>query len=51
MGKAGVAIDRLMVLPQGTVPKTPSGKIQRYRCREMLAADRFESVQTIELSR
>ena len=51
MSKAGVVIDRCMALPRGAVPKTPSGKIQRYRCREMLAADRFESVRTVELSR
>jgi fatty-acyl-CoA synthase len=51
MSKAGVVIDRFLVLPKGTVPKTPSGKIQRYRCRELLAADRLESVRTIELSR
>lgn len=51
MSKAGVVIDRCMALPKGAVPKTPSGKIQRYRCREMLSADRFESVRTVELSR
>jgi acyl-CoA synthetase (AMP-forming)/AMP-acid ligase II len=29
-------VDRLLV-PRGQLPKTPSGKIQRYRCREIAA--------------
>jgi fatty-acyl-CoA synthase len=48
MSKAAVALDACVFLPRGAVPKTPSGKIQRYRCREMLGAGRFEPVRTVE---
>ena len=33
---AGLSLDEVVVLPQGAFPKTPSGKVQRYRCREIL---------------
>lgn len=36
--QAGLSIHRFVFLPRGAFPKTPSGKVQRYRCRE-LAAD------------
>jgi fatty-acyl-CoA synthase len=32
---AGAAIDRCIFVPRGTLPKTPSGKVQRFRCREL----------------
>jgi fatty-acyl-CoA synthase len=34
---AGVRIDECVFLPHGRLPKTPSGKLQRFRCREMIA--------------
>ncbi|MGK5637859.1 AMP-binding protein [Streptomyces sp. URMC 126] len=34
--KAGVALDECLFLPRGVLPKTPSGKIQRFRCRALL---------------
>ncbi|MFD8939810.1 AMP-binding protein [Streptomyces sp. NPDC059578] len=34
--KAGVALSECLFLPPGTLPKTPSGKIQRFRCQEMI---------------
>jgi fatty-acyl-CoA synthase len=32
----GLAIDEFIFLPIGTFPKTPSGKVQRYRCRHLV---------------
>jgi fatty-acyl-CoA synthase len=32
---AGVGIDECLFLPKGRLPKTPSGKVQRFRCREL----------------
>jgi acyl-CoA synthetase (AMP-forming)/AMP-acid ligase II len=50
MGKAAVTLNRCVFLSKGALPKTPSGKIQRYRCREMLAQARFEPLQTVDLT-
>jgi acyl-CoA synthetase (AMP-forming)/AMP-acid ligase II len=50
MSKAAVALDRCVFLAKGAVPKTPSGKIQRYRCRLMLSTDEFEPVHTVDLA-
>lgn len=50
MSKAAVALDRCVFLGRGAVPKTPSGKIQRYRCRLMLDTGQFEPVETIDLA-
>lgn len=36
MARAGLPIDDVLFLDRGAFPKTPSGKIQRYRCRELL---------------
>lgn len=49
MAKAAVALDTCVVLQKGSLPKTPSGKIQRHRCRQMLDTGRFEPLATIEL--
>jgi fatty-acyl-CoA synthase len=50
MRKAAVALDECILLPRGALPKTPSGKIQRYRCRMLLAAGRLTPVATIDLA-
>ncbi|MFL6130081.1 MAG: AMP-binding protein [Mycobacteriales bacterium] len=50
MSKAAVALDRCVFLAKGAVPKTPSGKIQRYRCRLMLDTGGFQPVQTVDLA-
>jgi acyl-CoA synthetase (AMP-forming)/AMP-acid ligase II len=34
---AGLSLDEVVFLPRGAFPKTPSGKAQRYRCREILS--------------
>ena len=40
-----------MLLGRGAVPKTPSGKIQRYRCRLMLDTGQFAPIEIVELWR
>jgi fatty-acyl-CoA synthase len=35
---AGVLIDECVFVPRGRLPKTPSGKVQRFRCRELAAS-------------
>jgi fatty-acyl-CoA synthase len=50
MSKAAVALDRCVFLAKGAVPKTPSGKIQRYRCRLMLSTGEFQPVHTVDLA-
>jgi acyl-CoA synthetase (AMP-forming)/AMP-acid ligase II len=34
---AGIAINECLFLARGQLPKTPSGKLQRFRCREIAA--------------
>jgi fatty-acyl-CoA synthase len=34
----GVQVDECLIVAQRSIPKTPSGKIQRFRARELLAA-------------
>jgi acyl-CoA synthetase (AMP-forming)/AMP-acid ligase II len=36
METEGLPVDELVFLPTGTFPMTPSGKVQRYRCRELV---------------
>ncbi len=38
MSAGGVRVDECIILPRGTLPKTPSGKIQRFRCRELVSS-------------
>jgi fatty-acyl-CoA synthase len=47
MSKAGVGLGECVFMPKGGLPKTPSGKIQRFRCRQMLTADTFEPVARV----
>lgn len=49
MSKAAVPLDECLFLKKGTLPKTPSGKIQRYRCRQLLEGLRLVPTATIEL--
>ena len=35
MEQGGLLIDHFVFLPRDSFPKTPSGKVQRYRCREI----------------
>jgi fatty-acyl-CoA synthase len=47
--KAGVVLDECMFLARGALPKTPSGKIQRFRCRQLVASELLEPVARVEL--
>jgi fatty-acyl-CoA synthase len=47
--KAGVLIDECVFLPRGALPKTPSGKIQRFRCRQMLAGEELDPLERVAL--
>lgn len=49
MAKAAVAIDECVFLDRDTLPKTPSGKIQRHRCHALIQAGSFEPLATIRL--
>jgi fatty-acyl-CoA synthase len=49
MAKAAVALDECVFLRHNSLPKTPSGKIQRHRCRQLLDAGRFEPLATVTL--
>ncbi|KUJ69336.1 AMP-binding enzyme [Streptomyces albus subsp. albus] len=46
--RSGVALAACLFLPRGTLPKTPSGKIQHHRCRAMLADGSVEPLATVE---
>lgn len=50
MQKAAVTLGDCRFLEKGALPKTPSGKIQRYRCRQMLDAGLVEPMATVDLS-
>jgi fatty-acyl-CoA synthase len=50
MDKAGVALAQCLFVPKGTLPKTPSGKIQRFQCRQLVEQRALEPVAQIVLS-
>lgn len=50
MRKAGVALSECLFLPRGTLPRTPSGKIQRFRCQEMIEDSGLRPLARIDLS-
>ncbi|MEV6839437.1 AMP-binding protein [Streptomyces sp. NPDC051133] len=45
--KAGVALAECLFLARGVLPKTPSGKIQRFRCRALLDDGRLAPVARV----
>ncbi|SCL29771.1 AMP-binding protein [Micromonospora inyonensis] len=47
MTKAGVPLAECVFLEKGTLPKTPSGKIQRFRCRTLLASDAWRPLARV----
>ncbi|MFL5884144.1 MAG: AMP-binding protein, partial [Thermoleophilaceae bacterium] len=47
--KAGITISECIVLARGTMPKTPSGKVQRFRCRQLLSDGDLEAVARVPL--
>ncbi len=50
MAKGAIVLDRCLFLEKGTLPKTPSGKIQRYRCRQLLDSGRLAAVADIDMA-
>jgi len=44
---AAARIDECVFVPRRTLPKTPSGKIQRFRCRELLTSDETEPIARV----
>jgi fatty-acyl-CoA synthase len=49
MAKAAVCLDQCVFLALGSLPKTPSGKIQRRRCVQLLESGRLVPLATVEL--
>jgi acyl-CoA synthetase (AMP-forming)/AMP-acid ligase II len=47
--KAGITLSECIVLERGTMPKTPSGKVQRFRCRQLLSNGDLRAVATVSL--
>ncbi len=47
--KAGVDLDECVFLEKGALPKTPTGKIQRFRCRHLLEQGNVSAVGRVEL--
>ena len=47
LAKAGVALDECVFLRKGRLPKTPSGKIQRHRARQLLDVGRLEPIAVV----
>lgn len=46
--KSGIALAEVVFLPRGVLPKTPSGKIQRFRCRALLDDGTVEPLARVE---
>ena len=40
----GLALDRIMLVRSGTIPKTSSGKVQRNACREIFLSGEFKTL-------
>jgi len=47
--KAGVLLDECIFLPRGALPKTPSGKIQRFRCRHLIVTEGLAPLERVRL--
>jgi fatty-acyl-CoA synthase len=39
VSRAGVRVRETVFVARGALPKTPSGKVQRFRCRELATAE------------
>ena len=49
--KGGLLLDECVFVPRGSLPKTPSGKIQRFRCQHLVASDALEPTSRVQLRR
>lgn len=45
--KVGLSLSECLFVRRGVLPKTPSGKLQRFRCRALLAEDRFDPLARV----
>ena len=45
--RAGVNLSECVFLEKGALPKTPTGKVQRFRCRQLLEAERLDPLARI----
>lgn len=48
--KAGVNLSECVFLAKGVLPKTPTGKVQRFRCRELLLSGRLPALRRVSTS-
>jgi fatty-acyl-CoA synthase len=48
--KAGVNLSECVFLEKGALPKTPTGKVQRFRCRELLVSGRLSPLRRVATS-
>jgi fatty-acyl-CoA synthase len=44
-GHSGISVHECIFVPSGTLPKTPSGKIQRHRCRGLATSPRRDLIR------
>lgn len=49
--KAGILLDECIFLTKGALPKTPSGKIQRFRCRQLVVTENLTPLARVRLRR
>jgi fatty-acyl-CoA synthase len=49
--KSGIGLNECVVVERGSIPKTASGKIQRFRCRALLANGDLEAVARVPIRR
>jgi acyl-CoA synthetase (AMP-forming)/AMP-acid ligase II len=47
----GVTLDECLFLARGSLPKTPSGKVQRFRCRELATDAPPDTVRRVRTRR
>jgi fatty-acyl-CoA synthase len=45
LADSGISVHECIFVPSGTLPKTPSGKIQRHRCLALAASARSDLIR------
>jgi fatty-acyl-CoA synthase len=45
--RGGVGLDQCLFVARGTLPKTPSGKVQRFACRQLIARERLDPIEEV----
>ncbi|ROO90819.1 fatty-acyl-CoA synthase [Actinocorallia herbida] len=48
--RCGLVLDACVFLRRGSLPKTPSGKVQRHRARRLLLAEALPAIATVPLA-